>query len=155
MDSETDCKIALLLGSTNDYSHTPGVCCKRKYKVLHLRRKKTIHLNGMEVDYLQSSFAEKHPGVPRDSKLNISQNGTLSTKKANRLLGCIWRTTGSMLKGVLPSLGIGCSGWLWTLSLETFKTGLHRTLSNLLEGGPELWAFPPQLHVDSVWFWDS
>lgn len=40
MDSETDCKIALLLGSTNDYSHTPGVCCKRKYKVLHLRRKK-------------------------------------------------------------------------------------------------------------------
>lgn len=77
MDSETDCKIALLMGSPNDYSHTPGVCNKRKYKVLQLSRKKSIHLNGMEVDYLESSFAEKAPGVPRDSKLNISQNGIL------------------------------------------------------------------------------
>lgn len=86
----------------------------------------------MEVDYLESGFAEKASGVLRDSKLNISQNGTLSTKKVNRLLGCTRRTTASILEGVLPSLGIGCSGWLWTLSLEIFKTRLHRTLSNLL-----------------------
>lgn len=132
MNSETDCKIALRLGSPNDYSHATGVCNKRKYKVLQLSRKKNTYQNGMEVDYLESGFAEKAPGVLRDSKLNISQNGTLSTKKVNRLLGCIRRTTASILEGVLPSLGTGCSGWLWTLSLEIFKTRLHRTLSNLL-----------------------
>lgn len=46
----------------------------------------------MEVDYLESGFAEKAPGVLRDSKLNISQNGTLSTKSTDS-----WAALGELL----------------------------------------------------------
>jgi len=57
-----------------------------KYKVLHLGRSNPgyVYRVGEELD---SSSADKEPGVVMDEKLNVSQQCALAAQKANGILG--------------------------------------------------------------------
>ena len=53
---------------------------------------------------LESKFAEKDLGVLVDSKLNMSQQCTLTAKAANGIIGCIRSSVASGLREVILPL---------------------------------------------------
>lgn len=58
---------------------------KEKCKVLHLGNNNHKHQHILGAYQLESSFAKKNFGIPVDSKLTISQQCTLTAKKANSM----------------------------------------------------------------------
>ena len=62
---------------------------QEKCKVLHLGRKNPIHQCLLGAIQLVSNLAEKDLGVLVDTKLNMSQQCALATKRANGIFGCI------------------------------------------------------------------
>jgi len=71
------------------------VCNTAKWKVLHLGPRNPTHLYRLEGAVLESSSAEKDPGVLMDDKLNMSQQCALAAWKANGILGSIMRGVGA------------------------------------------------------------
>uniref|UniRef100_K7F130 Reverse transcriptase domain-containing protein n=1 Tax=Pelodiscus sinensis TaxID=13735 RepID=K7F130_PELSI len=62
-----------------------------KCKVLHLGRNNQFHTYRMGSNCLGRSTAERDLGVIVDHKLNMSQQCDAVAKKANMILGCIYR----------------------------------------------------------------
>ena len=76
---------------------------EEKHKVLQLGRNNPRHQYMLGAAWLESSFAEKDLGVLVDTKLNISQQGALATKKVNGILGCIRQSSASRSReAILP-----------------------------------------------------
>jgi len=80
---------------------------KGKCRVLHLGKNNPMHQYRLEVDRLQSGFAERDLGVLVDDRLTMSQQCALVAKKANGFLGCIKRSVASRSREVLLPL---CTG---------------------------------------------
>ncbi|KAK4821294.1 hypothetical protein QYF61_018043 [Mycteria americana] len=76
---------------------------KGNCKVLPLGRNNPLHQYMLGANQLESSFAEKDLGVLVDTKLNMSQQRALATKKANGILGCIRRSVASRSREALTS----------------------------------------------------
>ena len=70
---------------------------KGKRKVLHPGRNTPRDQHMLGAEWLESSLAEKDLEVLVDTKLNVSQQCTLGTKKANGIPGCIRRNVPSRL----------------------------------------------------------
>ena len=62
---------------------------KGKSKVLPLGRNNLRHQYMLGANWLESSFAEKDLGILVDTKLNMSQQCALATKKASGIVSCI------------------------------------------------------------------
>ena len=60
---------------------------KDKCKVLRLAQGNPKHRHRLGREQLESSPEDKDLGMPADERLNMSQQRTLVTKKANRILG--------------------------------------------------------------------
>ncbi|PKU40852.1 reverse hypothetical protein [Limosa lapponica baueri] len=68
---------------------------KGKCRVLHLGRKNPSHQYRLGVGLLESTTEEKDLGVLVDSKLSMSQQCALATKRANGILGYIGKSVAS------------------------------------------------------------
>jgi len=77
---------------------------KGKCRVLHLGRNNLVHQYRLGVDQLESSSAERDPGVLVDDRLTMSQQCALVAKKTNGILGCIKKSVASRLRDVLLPL---------------------------------------------------
>ncbi|PKU42310.1 reverse hypothetical protein [Limosa lapponica baueri] len=75
-----------------------------KLEVLHMRKNKPIHQYMVGATQLKSSLAEKHLRVLVNTKLNMSQQCALVTKKDNGVLGCIKQSISSRLREVILPL---------------------------------------------------
>ena len=62
---------------------------QEKCKVLHLGRNNPMHQYMLGATQLESRLAEKRLGFLVDTKLKMSQQRALATKKANGILDCI------------------------------------------------------------------
>ncbi|KAJ7409148.1 hypothetical protein WISP_116409 [Willisornis vidua] len=71
-----------------------------KCKVLHLGLSNPRYTNKL-VKVIESSTVQKVLGVMVDEKFSVSWQCALTVQKANGILGCIKRNTGSMLKEVI------------------------------------------------------
>lgn len=76
---------------------------KEKCKVLHMRRNFPRYQCMLGAIQLESSLAEKDL-VPMDTKLKMSQQWTLVTKKGNSIFGFIRQSIGSRGEGRSPLL---------------------------------------------------
>ena len=74
---------------------------KGKCKVLHLVRSNPMQQYMLGATQLESSLAEKDLEVLLDTKLTMSQQCALATKKANGILSCIRRSISSRLREVI------------------------------------------------------
>ena len=73
---------------------------KEKHEVLHLGNNNSMYQCMLGAIHLESSLAERDPGVVVDTKLNMSQQYALATKKTNGILGCTGRSVVSRLREV-------------------------------------------------------
>ncbi|PKU47846.1 hypothetical protein llap_1826 [Limosa lapponica baueri] len=74
---------------------------KGECRVLHLGRNNPMHRYGLGTELLESSSAQRDPGVLVDNKLTMRQQCALVAKKANGLLGCIKKSVASRLREVV------------------------------------------------------
>ncbi|PKU42986.1 hypothetical protein llap_6715 [Limosa lapponica baueri] len=77
---------------------------KGKCRVLHLGRKNARHQYMLGVDLLESTSEEKDLWVLVDSKLSMSQQCALVAKRANEILGCIWKSITSRSREIILPL---------------------------------------------------
>ena len=84
-------------GESNEVQHS-------EVKGFALGPEEPQHLYILEGAVLESSSAEKDPGVLMDDKLNISQQCALAAQKANGILGSIRRGVASRDREVIVPL---------------------------------------------------
>ncbi|PKU34992.1 hypothetical protein llap_14701 [Limosa lapponica baueri] len=77
---------------------------KGKCRALHLGRKNARHQYRLGVDLLESTSVEKDLGFLVDSKLSMSQQCALVTKRANGILGCVGKSVASRSREVILPL---------------------------------------------------
>ncbi|KAK4830573.1 LOW QUALITY PROTEIN: hypothetical protein QYF61_011751 [Mycteria americana] len=77
---------------------------KENCRVLHLGRNNPMHQYMLGATQLEDNLAEKALEVLVDTKLNMSQQCVLATKKANGILGCIRQNTASRSREVILPL---------------------------------------------------
>lgn len=75
-----------------------------KHKVLLLVWNNPMHQYMLWVTHLESSLTEKNLGVLMDTKLNMSQQRALATKKASVVLGWTRQSISSRLREVIPPI---------------------------------------------------
>ena len=81
---------------------------KGKCKALHPGRNNPTHRDMLGAAQLESSLAEKTPGVLVDTRLTVSQQCALAAKAADGNLGCVRRSVGSRWReGILPLISAG------------------------------------------------
>ncbi|KAK4816598.1 LOW QUALITY PROTEIN: hypothetical protein QYF61_018646, partial [Mycteria americana] len=77
---------------------------KNTCQILHLGQSNAGHKYKLGEEWLESSPAERDLGVLLDTRLTTSQQGALTTKRANRILGCIQHSITSRSKEVIIPL---------------------------------------------------
>ncbi|PKU47353.1 rna-directed dna polymerase from mobile element jockey-like [Limosa lapponica baueri] len=77
---------------------------KGKCRVLRLGRNNPTYWYRLGADLLESSSVERDLGVLLDSKLTMSQQRTLMSRKANGVLGCIKKNMANRLREVILPL---------------------------------------------------
>ncbi|GAB0175865.1 mitochondrial enolase superfamily member 1 [Grus japonensis] len=78
-----------------------------KCKILHLERNSLMHQYMLGATHLESSLAEKDPGLLVNTKLNMSRQHALAAKKAGGILGCLRRSVASRSKEVVLAFTTG------------------------------------------------
>ncbi|PKU48787.1 hypothetical protein llap_963 [Limosa lapponica baueri] len=77
---------------------------KGKCRVLHLGRKNARHQYRLGVDLLENSSEEKDLGVLEDSKLSMTQQCAVVTKRANGILGSVGKSVASRSRDIILPL---------------------------------------------------
>ncbi|GAB0186115.1 mitochondrial enolase superfamily member 1 [Grus japonensis] len=131
---------------------------KVKCEVLYLGRNNFMHQYMLGASQLETNVAEKDLGVLVDSKLNMSQQCALATKKANGILGCIRRTVASrskemILYPVMVRLHLEYCVHFWA---PKYKTDMHRLekvqwRATKMIKVPEHLSFEERLRDYSAW----
>lgn len=76
----------------------------KKCEALHVGRNDSRHQYILDATQVESSFTEKNLRDLVGTKLNISQQCALLTKKANGILGCVNQSIASRWREVTLSL---------------------------------------------------
>ncbi|GAB0180750.1 mitochondrial enolase superfamily member 1 [Grus japonensis] len=106
---------------------------KGKCKILYLESKNPRRQYMLGATDLESSLAEKDLGVLVDTKLKVSQQCALVTKKADYILGCIRKSIASRARQVILSLysalvrlHLACCVQCWALQYKRDMDILER-----------------------------
>lgn len=98
-----------------------------KCQILYLGRNNPMHQKRLWAEWLESSFTEKDLQVLVGSRLNMSQQRSLVTKKASSILVCIRKSITSRSREVILPLSSILIRLVWSAGSSTRLPSMRET----------------------------